>query len=306
MTASSNNNDLTVRVDQQVGLLNWNFEELNMQLDRALEKYVGLQFDDSQMKDAKKIRAELNKLAKSINDRKLAVKKEFCAPYVLFEDQAKQLIEKVKKVSGDIDVQIKEYEGLQKAARHAEIKHWWEENGPAEIPLEKVFDPKFLNQTCSTEDWQNQLQAEINRFRNEMALIMEFTDQERREFVLADYMQNLDMFEALERWNEHQAAKQAAERAQHAMEAERIRQEETQRQIAELMAQSQAQSAAPEPDPVQTVEAPAQQEDPNDYLYSPTFRLVDATYLQAMDITRYMKSNGIRYVSVQKFRRKKD
>ena len=105
---------LEVRVEQKLGLLNWNFEELNQQLDSQLEKYRGMTFTDDQMPEAKKTRAALNKVAKEINDRKLAVKREFCAPYEQFEDQAKILIGKIKQVSGEIDQQVKDYEESKK------------------------------------------------------------------------------------------------------------------------------------------------------------------------------------------------
>ena len=37
---------LEVRIEQKLGILNWNFEELNRQLDVQLEKYRGLTFTD--------------------------------------------------------------------------------------------------------------------------------------------------------------------------------------------------------------------------------------------------------------------
>ena len=36
--------ELEVRVESKVGLLNWNFEQLNEHLDIQLKKYQGLQF----------------------------------------------------------------------------------------------------------------------------------------------------------------------------------------------------------------------------------------------------------------------
>lgn len=286
---------LEVRVEQTLGILNWNFEELNRQLDVQLEKYKGLTFTDDQMPEAKKTRAALNKVAKEINDRKIAVKKEFCAPYTEFEEQAKQLIRKINDVSGEIDAQVKDYEEQQRADKRKRIEAWWAENGKHTVELEKIWKDSWLNTTCSDEKWKRELEAEKVRISNEIYTLSLMADKERPEkldFLLREYMKTLDVRRTTDAWEE---SERAAEQAR--IEKERLEQERQQREAkrAEVTAK---------PAPVETSE-PKAEKGPEDYLYSPTFKLIDLTYSQAMDLTNYMKKNGLRFVSVAKERREK-
>lgn len=286
---------LEVRVEQKLGILNWNFEELNRQLDVQLEKYRGLTFTDDQMPEAKKTRAALNKVAKEINDRKIAVKKEFCAPYTEFEEQAKQLIRKINDVSGEIDAQVKDYEEKQRADKRKRIEAWWAENGKHTVELEKIWKDSWLNTTCSDEKWKQELEAEKVRISNDIYSLSLMADKERPEkldFLLREYMKTLDVRRTTDAWEE---SERAAEQAR--IEKERLEQERQQREA------KRAEMAA-KPAPVEATE-PEAEDDPDDYLYSPTFKLIDLTYSQAMDLTNYMKKNGLRFVSVAKERREK-
>lgn len=286
---------LEVRVEQTLGILNWNFEELNRQLDVQLEKYKGLTFTDDQMPEAKKTRAALNKVAKEINDRKIAVKKEFCAPYTEFEEQAKQLIRKINDVSGEIDAQVKDYEEQQRADKMKRIEAWWAENGKHTVELEKIWKDSWLNTTCSDEKWKRELEAEKVRISNEIYTLSLMADKERPEkldFLLREYMKTLDVRRTTDAWEESERAAKQAE-----IEKERLEQERQQREA------KRAEVAA-NPAPVEAPE-PKAEKGPEDYLYSPTFKLIDLTYSQAMDLTNYMKKNGLRFVSVAKERREK-
>ena len=286
---------LEVRVEQKLGILNWNFEELNRQLDVQLEKYRGLTFTDDQMPEAKKTRAALNKVAKEINDRKIAVKKEFCAPYTEFEEQAKQLIRKINDVSGEIDAQVKDYEEQRRADKRKRIEAWWAENGKHTVDLEKIWKDNWLNTTCSDEKWMHELEAEKVRISNDIYSLSLMADKERPEkldFLLREYMKTLDVRRTTDAWEE---SERAAEQAR--IEKERLEQERQQRE-------SKRAEMDAKPAPAETSE-PKSEKGPDDYLYSPTFKLIDLTYSQAKGLENYMKKNGLRFVSVAKERREK-
>lgn len=286
---------LEVRIEQKLGILNWNFEELNRQLDVQLEKYKGLTFTDDQMPEAKKTRAALNKVAKEINDRKIAVKKEFCAPYTEFEEQAKQLIRKINDVSGEIDAQVKDYEEQQRADKRKRIEAWWAENGKHTVELEKIWKDSWLNTTCSDEKWKRELEAEKVRISNEIYTLSLMADKDRPEkldFLLREYMKTLDVRRTTDAWEEAERAAKQAEIEKERLEQERLRREAEQAEV------------AAKPAPVEAPE-PKAEKGPEDYLYSPTFKLIDLTYSQAMDLTNYMKKNGLRFVSIAKERREK-
>ena len=288
---------LEVRVEQQLGLLNWNFDELNAQLDKQLEKYRGLTFTDDQMPEAKKTRAALNKVATEINNRKISVKKEFCAPYEQFEAQAKVLINKIKDVSGAIDQQVKSYEESKKEEKRKRIEAWWAENGKRTVPIEKIFDERWLNTTCSDSKWQDELDTIKVRITNQIftiSMMSEDVGQEKLDLMLTEYMKRLSLDDAVKAWKDHEEAIKRAEQEKERLEQERLRKEAEQAEMA----------AKPEPQPVPEANE-AHELGPDDYLYSPTFKVVDLTFQQAMDLTNYMKTNGIKFISIAKERRKK-
>ena len=288
---------LEVRVEQQLGLLNWNFDELNAQLDKQLEKYRGLTFTDDQMPETKKTRAALNKVATEINNRKISVKKEFCAPYEQFEAQAKVLINKIKDVSGAIDQQVKSYEESKKEEKRKRIEAWWAENGKRTVPIEKIFDERWLNTTCSDSKWQDELDTIKVRITNQIftiSMMSEDVGQEKLDLMLTEYMKRLSLDDAVKAWKDHEEAIKRAEQEKERLEQERLRKEAEQAEMA----------AKPEPQPVPEANE-AHELGPDDYLYSPTFKVVDLTFQQAMDLTNYMKTNGIKFISIAKERRKK-
>ena len=116
------------------------------------------------------------------------------------------------------------------------------------------------------------------------------------EFMITEYMKTLDVQTCLDRWNEQIEAERRAEEAKARAEAIRLAREEETRKRAEMAAQRAAEESRPTPQ-----EAP----DPRDFLYSPTFKMIDLTYDQAMDLTNYFKTKGLKFMSISKEKRRK-
>ncbi len=67
-------NELQVVVKQQVGKINWNFEELKTALAAEMEKYTGIVYDDDSIADAKNTVAYLAKKEEQPQEPKKAPK----------------------------------------------------------------------------------------------------------------------------------------------------------------------------------------------------------------------------------------
>ena len=216
---------LEVRVDQQIGLLNWNFEELNRQLDIQLAKYDGLTFTESEMTQAKKVRANLNKVAKVINDRKIEVKRQFCEPYDRFAEQAKVLVGKIQTVSGKIDQQVKDFEQKQKAEKKEQIRSYWEQIGIPQIDLGQIWDEKWLNASARID----QVKKEIDRIKdgitNDLAAIAQMAPPEKVDWCLTSYLRTLDIGQTLSAYEEYQRQIKRVEEIRAQQEAEKAARE---------------------------------------------------------------------------------
>lgn len=114
-------NELQVVVQQTPGTVTWNYEDLKKAITNALEVYKTTEYDDSNIGQAKKDRAMLNNLSKSVNARKIEIKKKCLEPYELIETQAKELMAIIQEPIAVIDERLTEYETARRKKARAVI-----------------------------------------------------------------------------------------------------------------------------------------------------------------------------------------
>lgn len=114
-------NELQVKVQQTPGTVTWNYEDLKKAITNALEVYKTTEYDDSNIGQAKKDRAMLNNLSKSVNARKIEIKKKCLEPYELIETQAKELMAIIQEPIAVIDERLTEYETARRKKARAAI-----------------------------------------------------------------------------------------------------------------------------------------------------------------------------------------
>ena len=90
------------------------FEKIKEGVSELIKKYDGLIVGPDQVKDVKKELANLNKVAKAIDDKRKEIKKEFEKPLKEFEAQIKELVIEIKEVRSNLDMQVKKYEEERK------------------------------------------------------------------------------------------------------------------------------------------------------------------------------------------------
>ena len=279
----------------ELGVIETNLAELEKIVDESLEKYRGLVVTEDAIGEAKKTRSDLNALKKTANDWRIRKEKEFNEPFALVKAQVKRICDNIDNVNGEIDKQIKTFEEVQKNEKRTAIEEWWAENGKRTVPLEKVWDERYLNKTFTEKQWQQDLRQKCQKITNDLATITQMGSPEKVDFLITNYMQTLDVSASLNAWERQEEAKRRAEEEKARMEAERQAREEKARQQAETRPQSTPEPETPIPE----------KDDPNDYLYSPTFKMIDLTFTQAMDLTNYMKSHGLKFESIAKEKRRK-
>lgn len=272
---------LELQVNQQVGLLNWNFEELNKQLDVELKRFDGLVITEDEIKTGKAMRASLNNLAKAIEAKRREVKKEFCAPYDEFESQTKVLTQKINRVSLGIDAQIKDFEEKEKQAKKQEIFDYFASLNFRLVPIEKLWDEKWLNKGCSEKSWKEQLSAKIEKIKVDLAIISQM-EAEDKETLKAMYLDCLDVSTAKHRYDEQVERKRKLEEARKAAELRRQEAEPVNVQIYQKPA-----------------ETPVSGGEKVEELYTRAFRVVGCTRQQIIDLGNFMNAHGIRFEKIE-------
>ncbi|MCM2138853.1 DUF1351 domain-containing protein [Vagococcus fluvialis] len=129
-----------------------NNEEMLNNLVSAIEnKYSTLVYTDENEQEAKKDRAELNKVIKQIDDQRKKVKKEFNVPLIEFETKLKGYSSRISNVITPIDTGIKDLEQRQKEQRLQDVKDYIEEVAPSyEVePIEIKIQSNWLNKSLS-------------------------------------------------------------------------------------------------------------------------------------------------------------
>ena len=122
-------------------------------VEEMIEGYAEARYDltdaDS-IKQAKRDRAYLNGIAKEIDERRKAVKREYMRPYEEFEAQANAIAAKVKSASANIKEQLDEAEERRKDAAYAILKEYYEDLAGLLVPVvpyERIHEEKWLNKT---------------------------------------------------------------------------------------------------------------------------------------------------------------
>lgn len=180
----TNNLDFSVDYKKSEIKIN-NQEQLETTVQNYAKKYEGLIFTEDDIQEGKDVRAELNKVAAAIDDKRKAVKKEFNEPYLAFESNVKRIIGMIKEVSDPIDSGIKELEEKQKKEKAAlineKINELTKEAGlePAMIDTNYTWLNKTVSFKKITENIVSQIEAikkEEERKQGEISIVTNFCE----------------------------------------------------------------------------------------------------------------------------------
>lgn len=274
--------DLNTALPKVIG---FNFEELKAELTARLDYYNSLVVTEDTIKEGKAERAKLSKLREAVEAKRKEVKLEYMAPYTDFESKVKELVAIIDAPIAAIDGQLKAFDDLRREDKRAEIRKAYETIVPAEIqaivPLERIFDPTWLNATVKTKAVEAELTTMVQQTEDDLQ-VLDMVEPEFAAAVRARYMETLNIGAALRYKQTLVAAAEAAKRRSEAMAAP-------------------AAAPAQEPEPVQEepdahVVEPVQDEEPVK-LYR--LRLeIHLTQYQANALKRFLEENGIAYMKI--------
>lgn len=272
--------------------IQWNNQELKQEIAAKMADYENLVFTEETIKDAKKDRANLNKLKTAFEDERKRIKKLYLDPYNKFEAQIKEVVALIEKPIGLIDKQIKEVEENKKLQKRADIEKMFAEIGfQPFVTLEKIWDPKWLNATVtlsSIETRMKEIMFEIGSDVHTIKSLPEFSFE-----AMEEYKQSLSLVQAInegQRLVEIQKRKVAQEEERRRREEERAAAEEAERKavekaLAEAVAEAVAEEMEAPAKPVKVIQEP---------VYTLDFR-VTATKEQLDLLKGFLQQNNITY-----------
>lgn len=165
-------------------------EQLKLEVQKELENYPLVAItDDASFKEAKKQRAELNKLSTKVDTERKRITKEL-------KTSIDSIIELIPIAI--MDSQINEYEEKLKLQREADIQALFNElEFPIEIDLAQITNSKWLNITFEYEKELRSIREKVSRDLELLPLISTLPGAYERYYNTLDLSQVKEYLESL-------------------------------------------------------------------------------------------------------------
>lgn len=165
------NTDMTLVVkEKNLGKLTTNALEIKAFVAKRLEDYTPEKYQGD-AKAAAKDKAELNAVAKKLNDERIKLEKEWMQPFLSFKDVVSDTCELIKNASGKLDAIVKAREAEEKDAKRKFIEQAWAEENFTLVELDRVFNPKWLNKTAKLPAIQAEMKDIISGIKRDLAAL---------------------------------------------------------------------------------------------------------------------------------------
>ena len=180
-----------------------NFDETRKWLESALAPYTAMVVSEDAIADAKKKRAEINKVKTALDEKRKSVKRQWVQPYLDWEKKVNELISLCDSASSNIDTQVKSFENNAKEQKKAELEKFFNENATAAdvdfyINFEMCFNPKWLNSTVKIETAKDEIDKYIEETVDDLKTIADL-ESEYNEELFTTYKETHDIKRVLAR-----------------------------------------------------------------------------------------------------------
>lgn len=226
--------NIEVRVEQNLGEIKFNYEDIKQMLEDKLSIYEGALVTEEGKTIAKKEIAALRKLKKEIDDRRKTVKKEWSIPYDEFNAKVQALLSMIDEPILLLDSQVKAFDEKQKQEKREKIKDIYTEliGDVAEyLTFERVYQTGWENVSISLKKVREEMLEKIDSVKKDIFTISSIKSDAVPE-ALNRYKSDLDAMAAVQYINNYEFQKQEIleqERKRQEQEAERKKQEEIER-----------------------------------------------------------------------------
>ncbi|UQS85814.1 DUF1351 domain-containing protein (plasmid) [Apilactobacillus apisilvae] len=146
-----------VAVEFQPGTINLsNVDELKKLVTDYANKYKELVVTEESYSNDKKVRTDLNKLKKALEDKRKEIKRAYNQPLKEFEILIKGIEAPIDDVSSNIKEQTDKFDQQAKDKKEQQIKEFIDEvctnKGISSANIQ--IDPRWLNKSTSKKQWQ--------------------------------------------------------------------------------------------------------------------------------------------------------
>lgn len=285
--------------EKTIGSLVTNAKAIKTLVEKQIELYDISNYSTDDIAKCKQDKALLNKAAKALNDKRIALEKEWNTPFDEFKTTVKETVDLIKSAATKIDSIIKQDDERVKEEKMAEIRKIAEKVGLPEVnvKLEKVMNPKWLNKSTSLKSIEKELAEKVETINESVATLLTYTDV--ASAALARYHEDLDLNAAIKFANELQKQKieqRAAEIVESKQETPEVN-EPVQEQAHAQVEESNSSETTSEEDAIDAFNdalgmPPVVRQEPE--VFDRGY-VITATRYQFVDIEKYLDSLGVNY-----------
>lgn len=195
-----------------VGKLTSNAKEFAAAFENELKNYTVERYLDNP-DAAKTDKAYLNKLKEDVADKRKTATATWNKPLEEFVSVMKDLENKIDSASKELKTITDKAVQKEKEERKARIVEYWNTLDFSIVPLERIFNPRWLNKTEKFSNIMEEIKAIIEKINGEMATLNSMQDEDS-EILQSFYLETLDLNATLRKGNqlkENRARIKAAE-----------------------------------------------------------------------------------------------
>lgn len=279
--------------------IDFNFEDMKSEISAKLERYNALVVTEDSIKSAKEDKASLNKLKTAVDDYRKKVKKQYLAPYEVFEKQCKEIVGMIDKPVVAIDNQVKAFDEIEKTNKYASLQQYFNDNS-AElfelIELDDILNPKWANKSEKLIDLTQQIYDRLDKIRADLKTISDLKSP-YGGLMQGIYLKTFDISKCL---------------------TESRKQEELDKKLAEIKVKKQSENTTEcvktieppiistrtplkSPEPVREAKQPIENENAVESVSTPLYSVsfsVTGTKEQILALREFMKNNNIKFGKV--------
>ena len=177
-----------------------NLDVLKKELEKELEHFRQLPITRENMSELRNARARLNKASEAFNKRRLELQRSYNEPFLVFKQEVDGIMNQIQNVLTPLDNEIKAFEDKDKFDKKEKIvKYYTDKYRFPIVPLDKIFDEKWLNYGMSMERIQSEIIEKITQIESNLKLIDNMSN-DKPDFakeVKTEYLLSLDLNVAL-------------------------------------------------------------------------------------------------------------
>lgn len=165
------NLELEIKEFENIKKVDFNYEELKSKLNNILGNYKNIIYTEDSIKIAKEDKAMLNKIAKSLNDKRIEVEREYMKPFEDFKSKVRELVDLTKDTVQKIDFQVKEFDEKQRQEKLSNVKEIIKELNTINIDESYLFEDSYLLKSKSENQIKESINQKIEKVKEDLSIL---------------------------------------------------------------------------------------------------------------------------------------